>query len=289
MSEFAYSMSDKLPSDDADNDEDSDVEVEVEGEGEIPKMSLLLSCAPPTGTPVMDEEAEGGEGVQQAGGNGPPMGTETPAVTIVERKNTGPFSTKEQKPTRERTTSRQAESGGRVSGKASASTPSKGLPGSKVSAAAAVVTAAAPSIGRGSSLQPEEGKRDEKKVSFMVPGAGGDDTSAEVEASAPKDMEGMASLDPQKLAIENSVAEVVTDTLCWLVRRFGPLLATRYIIKPLRDNLYRSFVGLKSQRAMAIRCLKAFAIQTNADAVPLKLYLPFAEDLVSGVDGYLLP
>eukprot|EP00731_Ephydatia_muelleri_P027848 Em0019g721a len=266
MAEFAYSMSDKLPSDDADNDEDSDVEVEVEGEGEIPKMSLLLSCAPPTGTPVMDEEAEGGEGVQQAGGNGPPMGTETPAVTIVERKNTGPFSTKEQKPTRERTTSRQAESGSGVLGKASASTPSKGLPGSKVSTAAAVVTAAAPSIGRVQvSNQRKEGGTKRRCLLWSLKLVG---TIPLLKWR-------------QKLAIENSVAEVVTDTLCWLVRRFGPLLATRYIIKPLRDNLYRSFVGLKSQRAMAIRCLKAFAIQTNADAVPLKLYLPFAEDLVS--------
>lgn len=270
MAEFGYPMSDKLPSDDADNDEDSDFEVEGEGEGEIPKVSLLLSCAMPTGA---SDEGVGEGGVPQAGDYGLPRGTETPAMTIGERKNTGPSHTKEQKPSRERkTASRQGESGGGVSG-GRGSTPSKGLPGGKGSTAPAVLTPT-PSLGHNSSVPPEE-RQSEKKVSFDVPG-GGDDTLADVEA------EGVASLDPHKQAIENSVVEVVTDTLCWLVRRFGPLLATRYIIKPLRDNLYRSFVGLKGHRAMAIRCLKAFAVQSNADAVSLKLYLPFAEDLVSG-------
>ena len=283
ITEFAYALNDKQPNDD-DGDCDEDSDVEVEGEAEINKVSLLLSHPPPNGSPhpsITDAESPEGDGPQT--GDGAPQVGETPAITIGERKNS-----KEQRvlARERRTATKQGEAMGTPHSKA---TPVGGKGSSAPTTGPTVVapTGPAPSTTvRGSNQQEEVlGSEEEREIA--------DDPSTFGSSSArtsrnlddwdfelPEEVEAGTSRDPQRQAMDASVVEVVADTVCWLVRRFGPLLATRYIIKPLRDNLYRSFMSLKGQRAMAVRCLKAFAIQSNRDTVPLKLYLPFAEDLV---------
>ena len=44
---------------------------------------------------------------------------------------------------------------------------------------------------------------------------------------------------PQMLAISSHISEVASDCLIWLLWRLGPLLSTKYIIRPLLDNLHK--------------------------------------------------
>jgi len=77
------------------------------------------------------------------------------------------------------------------------------------------------------------------------------------------------------------LAEVAVDSLRWLMHRLGPLLASRYIIRPLLDGLYRCFTSQYSDQEVAVlKCLSHFA-STFGPPVIKKMYIPHAESLVS--------
>ena len=89
--------------------------------------------------------------------------------------------------------------------------------------------------------------------------------------------------DPQAAAINQQLSEVARDTLCWLQRRLGPLLATRHITKALLDGMHRCFTGVAGYQGRGVgvlRCLAAMAA-LYGDDVLFKLYLPQAESWVS--------
>ena len=95
--------------------------------------------------------------------------------------------------------------------------------------------------------------------------------------------ENICSADPETLAINAHMSQVAADCVCWLIRRLGPVLTTRYIAKPLLENLYRCFMGilhLRGRGTMALKCLSAIA-RLYGDAIILRLYLPHVENLVS--------
>ena len=95
--------------------------------------------------------------------------------------------------------------------------------------------------------------------------------------------ESMCSADPQTIAINIHISQVAADCLCWLARRLGPLLTTKHLTRPLLDNLHRCFTGilhLRGREAMAIKCLGAIG-KLYGEMMIIKLYLPYAENLVS--------
>ncbi len=97
------------------------------------------------------------------------------------------------------------------------------------------------------------------------------------------DNESLRSTDPQIIAINLHMSEVAADCICWLIRRLGPFLTTRYIARPLLDNLHRCFTGilhLKRREVVVMNCLRSFAV-FYGDMVITKLYIPYAETLVS--------
>lgn len=49
--------------------------------------------------------------------------------------------------------------------------------------------------------------------------------------------------DPLTLAVNAQIADMAADSLCWLIRRLGPLLATQHIVRPLLDGLHRWVEG----------------------------------------------
>jgi len=76
------------------------------------------------------------------------------------------------------------------------------------------------------------------------------------------------------------LAEVAVDSLRWLIHRLGPLLSSRYIIRPLLDGLYRCFTSQHSDQEVAVlKCLSHFA-STYGPPVVKKMYIPHAESLV---------
>jgi len=80
---------------------------------------------------------------------------------------------------------------------------------------------------------------------------------------------------------DEMLAEVATDSLQWLMHRLGPLLATKYIIRPLLDGLYRCFTShYSNQEVGVLKCLSHF-VSTYGHAVVMKMFIPYAESLVS--------
>lgn len=99
----------------------------------------------------------------------------------------------------------------------------------------------------------------------------------------------ISSADPQTRELNLYISEVSADCLCWLIRRLGPFLTTRHIVKPLLEGLHRCFTGvlhLHHRESMAISTLAAVS-KHYGEVFILKLYLPHAENLVS--EGELLP
>lgn len=80
---------------------------------------------------------------------------------------------------------------------------------------------------------------------------------------------------------DKMLAEVAADSLQWLMNRLGPLLATKYIIRPLLDGLYRCFTShYNNQEEAVIKCLCHF-VGTYGNLIVMKMYIPHAESLVS--------
>lgn len=103
----------------------------------------------------------------------------------------------------------------------------------------------------------------------------GDDTA---ESDSDKD-DNIASVELSQF--DKMLADVAGDSLQWLMHRLGPLLATRHIIRPLLDGMYRCFTSQYSnQEAAVLKCLAHF-VSTYGDVVVTKLYIPHAESLVS--------
>ena len=87
---------------------------------------------------------------------------------------------------------------------------------------------------------------------------------------------------PQLMAINQQIAEIAGDCLCWLQRRLGPLLATRHIINPLLNGMHRCFTGILDcggRGAVVLKCLSSMA-ELFGDNILLKMYLPRVEDWV---------
>ena len=77
------------------------------------------------------------------------------------------------------------------------------------------------------------------------------------------------------------LADVAGDSLQWLMHRLGPLLATKYIIRPLLDSLYRCFTSHYSNQEVAtLKCLSHF-VSTYGNIIVTKMFIPHAEYLVS--------
>ena len=92
--------------------------------------------------------------------------------------------------------------------------------------------------------------------------------------------------DPETAAIDQSIAEVAGDTLCWLMRRLGPLLATCHVVSPLLNGIHRCFTGILGQTSRhgpALGCLTHMA-ELYGEKVLTKLYLPRVEGWVGFVD-----
>lgn len=84
------------------------------------------------------------------------------------------------------------------------------------------------------------------------------------------------------------LADVAGDSLQWMMHRLGPLLATKYIIRPLLDGLYRCFTShYSNQEVAALKCLSHF-VSTYGNIIVTKMLIPHAEYLVSndGCQGY---
>ena len=82
---------------------------------------------------------------------------------------------------------------------------------------------------------------------------------------------------------DKMLAEVASDSLQWLMHRLGPLLATKYIARPLMDGLYRCFTSHHSnQEVTALKCLSHF-VSTYGNIIVMKMLIPHAESLVSNV------
>ena len=96
--------------------------------------------------------------------------------------------------------------------------------------------------------------------------------------------ESLTSANPETLAINTHISQIAADCICWLVRRLGPILATRYIAKPLLESLYRCFSGIlhpKGRGTAVLKCLSTIA-KLYGEKFLLQLYLPHAENLVRG-------
>ena len=101
--------------------------------------------------------------------------------------------------------------------------------------------------------------------------------------------ESSCSANPEMLTINTHISQIAADCICWLVRRLGPILATRYIAKPLLENLYRCFTGIlhpKGRGTMVLKCLSTIA-KLYGEKVLLRLYLPHAENLVRVFVSYV--
>ncbi len=88
--------------------------------------------------------------------------------------------------------------------------------------------------------------------------------------------------DPNTRAINLRVSKVAGDCLCWLLRRLGPILATKHIVRPLLEGLHRCFTGItgpKGKEVVALKCLTSF-VECYGDVVVHKLYIPQAENMV---------
>ena len=88
--------------------------------------------------------------------------------------------------------------------------------------------------------------------------------------------------DPGVRAINLRVSKIAGDCLCWLLRRLGPILATKHIVQPLIERLHCCFTGIvdrKGKEVAALRCLASFA-ECYGDVVVLRMYLPHAENMV---------
>lgn len=88
--------------------------------------------------------------------------------------------------------------------------------------------------------------------------------------------------DPEMMAINQQIAGVAGDCLCWLQRRLGPLLATQHIITPLLNGMHRCFTGILDRgdrETVVLKCLSSMA-ELYGDGVLLKLYLPQVEGWV---------
>ncbi len=48
-----------------------------------------------------------------------------------------------------------------------------------------------------------------------------------------------AERDPVDVGINARIAQLAADSVCWLMRRLGPILATQHVVKPLLDGLHR--------------------------------------------------
>ena len=82
---------------------------------------------------------------------------------------------------------------------------------------------------------------------------------------------------------DRMLAEVASDSLQWLMHRLGPLLATKYIVRPLMDGLYRCFTSHHSnQEVTALKCLSHF-VSTYGNVIVMKMFIPHAESLVSNM------
>ena len=87
---------------------------------------------------------------------------------------------------------------------------------------------------------------------------------------------------------DKMLAEVAADSLQWLMNRLGPLVATKYIIRPLLDGLYRCFTSHYSNQEVAvIKCLCHF-VTTYGNPIVMKMYIPHAECLVSNSSSQLI-
>ena len=91
-----------------------------------------------------------------------------------------------------------------------------------------------------------------------------------------------SSYDPELLAVNLHVSEVAGDCLCWLLRRLGPLLSSKHIVRPLVESLHRCFtgvLGLRGKEVIALRSLSSFA-ECYGEAVVREMYVPHAENMV---------
>lgn len=80
---------------------------------------------------------------------------------------------------------------------------------------------------------------------------------------------------------DTMLADVAADSLQWLMHRLGPLLATKYIVRPLLDGMYRCFTSHHSNQEVAVlKCLSHF-VSTYGHIIVMKLLVPHAESLVS--------
>lgn len=93
------------------------------------------------------------------------------------------------------------------------------------------------------------------------------------------------SRDPEQEAINQQIAEVAGDCLSWLLRRLGPLLATRHIVNPLLNGIHRCFTGIlghSRRSSVVLKCLTSMA-EMYGESILLKLYLPRVEGWVGGI------
>lgn len=80
---------------------------------------------------------------------------------------------------------------------------------------------------------------------------------------------------------DKMLADIAADSLQWLMHRLGPLLATKYIVRPLLDGMYRCFTSHHSNQEVAVlKCLSHF-VSTYGNIVVMKMFIPHAESLVS--------
>ena len=100
---------------------------------------------------------------------------------------------------------------------------------------------------------------------------------------AEKMIETSGNDDPEVAAINQQIAGVAGDSLCWLMRRLGPLLATHHIVSPLLNGMHHCFTGTinhHGRESEVLRCLQSMA-ELYGDGILLKLYLPRVEGWVS--------
>ena len=94
--------------------------------------------------------------------------------------------------------------------------------------------------------------------------------------------ENTADNDPGARAVNLRISKIAGDCLCWLLRRLGPILATRHIVRPLIESLHRCFTGIMDPRGkevVALKCFTDFA-ECYGETVVRKLYIPHAENMV---------
>ena len=87
---------------------------------------------------------------------------------------------------------------------------------------------------------------------------------------------------------DKMLADVAADSLQWLIHKLGPLLATKYIVRPLLDGLYRCFTSHHSNQEVAVlKCLSQF-VSSYGNIVVMKMFIPHAEYLVSNINWWAL-